>query len=739
MRLKGNVDNEVISSGMPESQDFQIKSSKHAFQILSSNLYKDKIKAVIRELCCNAYDSHIMANQTKPFQIQLPSVNSNEFVVQDWGVGLSEEEVYDLYTTYFSSNKNDSNDYIGALGLGSKSPFSYAYSFKVVSTYEGIESQYLCYLDDYFPKVMKLYDKPTENENGMKVSLSMVDSDDYLKFQDKAKKILRAFPQESFEVIYDEPFETDPRGIRKAFTESIYRGDNYELYDERYDSKGSYIVQGNIEYPITDYISPVKYVDINKRRFYSIFSVYATVPNGTFSISASREELSLTEREKDMLEEYLESIYQNFMSTLDKTIKSLPTLFEQYSQSIYLDNVFDNLEESIVLPSDDNTFTDSLKLRVSYEGVLSKPMELNEASLIGKEVYGTYQKSKIQFYWYDKEVFTKRKSHIYYYFRRLPTQNVSMVFLLSKKDWEILGKPPIESLSEIPDRPKIYRKTPSTEGARYIRYCVTIDPNKIVSEDTQDILKGITKVRRNKKISFKDIITIDSHLYTPTEMKKFMNETDNRVRYFIQTNIKNYDKGVDICLYRSTRDSFNLLFGILYLKVFFKNISIPKMEFNFVGLNKQEANTKRWATLLQEHQDFLINNSVTNMYTAIMHNMRSVPPKVKFLYNSMMDIRRSSTRYKDYARIQKVISLHQRSGAHVPRHILKIKEIISGVTDISIVDWQNARFNLSTSWINVPHHTFNFIDKRLGSYVEFCKSDPKLRNIEVINKLKPLR
>ena len=40
---------------------FRIRSNRRAFQILSSNLYANKIKAVVRELSCNARDSHVAA------------------------------------------------------------------------------------------------------------------------------------------------------------------------------------------------------------------------------------------------------------------------------------------------------------------------------------------------------------------------------------------------------------------------------------------------------------------------------------------------------------------------------------------------------------------------------------------------------------------------------------------------------------------------------------------------------
>lgn len=53
---------------------FQIKATSKAFDILSSALYSDKIGAIVRELSCNAHDSHVAAGKSKePIEIRLPS------------------------------------------------------------------------------------------------------------------------------------------------------------------------------------------------------------------------------------------------------------------------------------------------------------------------------------------------------------------------------------------------------------------------------------------------------------------------------------------------------------------------------------------------------------------------------------------------------------------------------------------------------------------------------------------
>ena len=138
MKLHSAVQNEAILSNVGEVGEFRIRNSAKAFNILSSGLYANKIKAVIRELSCNAVDSHIAAGKTDtPFDIHLPNSLEPWFSIRDYGIGLNHDQVTNLYTTYFESTKTDSNEFIGALGLGSKSPFSYTENFTVTAIKDG--------------------------------------------------------------------------------------------------------------------------------------------------------------------------------------------------------------------------------------------------------------------------------------------------------------------------------------------------------------------------------------------------------------------------------------------------------------------------------------------------------------------------------------------------------------------------------------------------------------------------
>ena len=52
---------------------------------------------------------------------------------------MEHEDCMVLYTTYFRSTRNNSNDSVGCLGLGSKAPFAYTDSFTVEAYLNGIK------------------------------------------------------------------------------------------------------------------------------------------------------------------------------------------------------------------------------------------------------------------------------------------------------------------------------------------------------------------------------------------------------------------------------------------------------------------------------------------------------------------------------------------------------------------------------------------------------------------------
>ena len=184
---------ETHSSGIASKNQFNIAQTSKMFKILSDSLYSDKVMAVIRELSTNAYDSHIAAGNKNPFKVTLPTAANPNFAVRDYGTGLSQADMENLYTTYGASNKNDSNDFVGCLGLGSKSPFAYTKSFTTSSYYDGQKYTYIAAIDDNGVPTLNLFNvSDTDEPNGLEISFA-VKQYDFTEFSQKAIRIFHYF------------------------------------------------------------------------------------------------------------------------------------------------------------------------------------------------------------------------------------------------------------------------------------------------------------------------------------------------------------------------------------------------------------------------------------------------------------------------------------------------------------------------------------------------------------------
>jgi hypothetical protein len=306
--------------GVQEHGEFRIKTSPELFDLLSSGLYTDKIRAVIRELSCNAWDAHrLVDKQDHPFDIHLPNRLEPYFTIRDYGPGLSHEDVLTLYTTYGESTKNDSNLFIGALGVGSKSPFAYGDSFTVSSIFDGMRRSYSAFLSaEGIPSIAMLGDPMTTDQpTGLEISLP-VRSSDFEQFGQTAESVLKRF----------NPLPSITGGIGEFNLEEqeyIIQTSTWRIRREkksRYEQGANYranAIQGNIAYPIETSITG---------RSETLLSLPIDIDFeiGTLDIAASREGLGYKPRTVNELQRRLDEILlemEELVSNETRNCKSL--------------------------------------------------------------------------------------------------------------------------------------------------------------------------------------------------------------------------------------------------------------------------------------------------------------------------------------------------------------------------------------------------------------------------------
>lgn len=231
----------AVLSNIESTSSFKIKATARSFQILSSSLYANKIRAVIRELSTNAYDSHVDAGNTEtPFDVHLPNSLEPWFSIRDYGTGLSHDEVTRIYTTYFESTKTEDNLSSGCLGLGSKSPFAITDNFSVTAIKNGIKGVYSAYINDQgVPSIALMTTDTTDEHSGVEIKFAVIT--DFYKFKEEASTVYTYFKTKPVISGVDNFEIHTPTYLSRDIIEGVH-----QMSHSRY----SIAVMGNIAYPI---------------------------------------------------------------------------------------------------------------------------------------------------------------------------------------------------------------------------------------------------------------------------------------------------------------------------------------------------------------------------------------------------------------------------------------------------------------------------------------------------------
>ena len=189
------VAQDFVSNRVIGHADYEVVSNVKMMNMLSDGLYQDKIRAIIRELSTNAWDSHVMAGNTDVrFEVHLPVGSDRIFKIRDFGTGMTPDKVFKMYRKYGVSDKTDDNQAQGCLGLGSKSPFAYSKQFTSISYVDGRKYIFINAKDERGkPKINLMDSRETNEPNGFEVSFT-VNREDMPQFIDRAAKVFRPFP-----------------------------------------------------------------------------------------------------------------------------------------------------------------------------------------------------------------------------------------------------------------------------------------------------------------------------------------------------------------------------------------------------------------------------------------------------------------------------------------------------------------------------------------------------------------
>ena len=327
MILAQSIENPVTTSGIAASGTFGVKAENLSwlFQILRNNLYSDKPLAVIREYFANATDAHVSAGTpNRPVSVTMPTAMEPTLVIRDFGIGLDQDGIFNVFASYGASTKRDSNDAIGGFGIGSKSAFCYVQSFTIISYYNGFMSMYNAYIDETNIGKVDLVGKPTptEEENGVEIRID-VKTEDISTFVATARKF--------FQHVENKPIIRGDLELAKYLdeykdNEVFLSGTNWKICNLSHGRREAWCVMGGIRYPLQiEKLSEEGYSWLN-----SLYSkeFYLKCPIGSIKVSSSRESLDYEADTIKYLNQAVLEAKAELTKTMSEKLEACPTLWD---------------------------------------------------------------------------------------------------------------------------------------------------------------------------------------------------------------------------------------------------------------------------------------------------------------------------------------------------------------------------------------------------------------------------
>jgi hypothetical protein len=312
----------VQSSGIQSESFFNVKESNvgHIFSILRNKLYSNKPLAIIREYSTNAFDAHVEAGiPERPIEVSFPTAFKNSLTIRDFGLGLSENDVYNVFASYGESTKRSTNDQVGMMGLGSKSAFCYVNDFTITSYHDGKKSTYLAYIDETnIGKISKIAEEPT-SETGLAIDV-VVKTIDLRSFRETAGEFLAEFEPQPI-------IRNDDNVVRMMADK---KNESYALKTAEYAIKANsrynqtnYVRMGNVDYPfkyddVKDSISSDLTYELS---CFEYLSAKLFAPIGSVVPSASRESLEMNDQSKSF-------IINSYINILNKVKQDVQVKFD---------------------------------------------------------------------------------------------------------------------------------------------------------------------------------------------------------------------------------------------------------------------------------------------------------------------------------------------------------------------------------------------------------------------------
>ncbi len=377
MRTERTNDNFVSTIGT-NSKSFEIAQENQAFIIeaLSKNIYKDPIGTIIREYCSNAWDANVEAGVEEPIIVNLKTdATGTFFSVVDFGSGLSEEKINNIFVKYGKSTKGKSNDEIGGFGIGAKSAFSYTDTFFVNTVSEGVMYKYIVSKTNKNPEMSLISKENVSINSGTEIRIYLTNKYDWGTFVSKIEQQLLHFENAVIRIEgQPDKFFKDKKVFNHQLFQIVENSPKFFNY--------CYALVGPVSYPISFSLINEKPLEI---------SIGIKFDIGELDVTLSREELRYTEETISAIKNKLEMVRESLIIH-NKRRSWWCKDFEEFYKNFHLKNkmVFDE----IILPTP-SIILNKNNFRYKIMGV-HPDLVISDDTLNFLKIHGIFSNGKFQ-------------------------------------------------------------------------------------------------------------------------------------------------------------------------------------------------------------------------------------------------------------------------------------------------------------------------------------------------------
>lgn len=324
--------NSLETNVQNSQQSFGIGNASVVIDILRKHMYGNPKQTLVQEYICNARDAMREVGKGNAFEITVPTHLSPVFKVRDFGPGITEDRMANVFILYGASTKRDTNNQTGGFGIGAKSAWAYTDSFTIVTVVNGEKRSYVAHTGvDNNGRLDLISKEKTTEKNGTEIQIA-VQRNDINEFCDAVRRAIYFWDEK--------PTLKGTLDQAPTLVKGLSIGNTFEVIESRlipsyvgdnWSTTPTIIIDG-IPYHVGQNLLNHCPTLAKLSGFIRLKPIFH-IGNGVVEVNSSRESIADSTKSKEALEKLATKVFMEVRTHIGdqfKGVKSTSEYFERY-------------------------------------------------------------------------------------------------------------------------------------------------------------------------------------------------------------------------------------------------------------------------------------------------------------------------------------------------------------------------------------------------------------------------